>query len=257
MGSLLGGYLSKPVENLPSLFGEGSLFYFHGLFERYPYSLPCLTASFITSLSFLLGLFFLKETHPSILKAKEAKRLQKLGAGNASEDRDQIQDSQGTSHDFNETSRDTDASSISDTLPNKEDKQSSLSLLKNPHIRVVMISNSYLSISQVCSDAALVLFLYTPIELGGLGLKSKQIGIYLASIGLTSALLQLLLFPSLQKRFGTKKVFAFAMSFWVSMAALLPICNWIARRGLINNGGVDFDEIVSKEARTIVYVLRE
>jgi len=252
LGSLLGGYLSKPVLNLPDLFGKGSPFYFLGLFEVYPYALPCLTASFVTFFSFLLGLVFLKETHPGILRAREEKNRREREGTEESQVVEPLEIAASVSGSAQHEDVDEDEDEV-------EPPQSSTvwELLRNPHIRTVMLTNSYLSISQVCTDAALVLFLYTPVRLGGLAFKSKQTGIFLALVGINSALIQLLLFPLIQKRYGTKRIFVVAMSCWIAMAGILPICNSIARNGMVGDGDGEFDEVVGEEARIWVWLFRE
>lgn len=54
------GFLSKPVESYPSIFGNlGALTDF---LVEYPYFLPCFISAFICSMGLISGIFFLEET---------------------------------------------------------------------------------------------------------------------------------------------------------------------------------------------------
>lgn len=57
LGSFLGGALANPVEKYPSVFLRGSIF------EQYPFLLPNLVSTVVSTCSFLIGLLFLEETH--------------------------------------------------------------------------------------------------------------------------------------------------------------------------------------------------
>lgn len=66
IGPALGGLLSHPVENFPSLFaGKG---WITNVFLKYPYFLPCLISSIISSLGFVFGYFNLPETCTHLIK---------------------------------------------------------------------------------------------------------------------------------------------------------------------------------------------
>lgn len=53
---VVGGYLSEPEANIPSLFGGNKFF------KKFPYSLPCLASAGVAILGALLGYFLLPET---------------------------------------------------------------------------------------------------------------------------------------------------------------------------------------------------
>ncbi|KZO91658.1 MFS general substrate transporter [Calocera viscosa TUFC12733] len=58
VGPLIGGALSKPCEQYPSIFGQLTLF------VDYPYLLPCIAAGAMSGVGALLSVFFLHETRP-------------------------------------------------------------------------------------------------------------------------------------------------------------------------------------------------
>lgn len=74
LGSLLGGYLSQPAKKYPAIFStkQQGLLAFNGLWERFPYFLPCAVSGLLTWSSIILGALFLKETLPSkVAKVEE------------------------------------------------------------------------------------------------------------------------------------------------------------------------------------------
>jgi MFS family permease len=61
IGPILGGFLSHPVTNFPSVFGNlGSVTQF---LTDFPYFLPCAISAFVCILGLIFGLFFLEESH--------------------------------------------------------------------------------------------------------------------------------------------------------------------------------------------------
>lgn len=61
----IGGYLSKPAEHFPSLFGDCQF-----LIE-YPYFLPCFISACGSMIGFVIGYFYLKESNPSVVASKK------------------------------------------------------------------------------------------------------------------------------------------------------------------------------------------
>lgn len=60
IGPMLGGFLSHPVSNYPSVFGN--LGFLTDFLSKYPYFLPCFISAFICILGLIFGLFYLEET---------------------------------------------------------------------------------------------------------------------------------------------------------------------------------------------------
>ncbi|OZJ03734.1 hypothetical protein BZG36_04148 [Bifiguratus adelaidae] len=57
-GPVIGGLLSNPVTQFPSLFGS------FPLFEAYPYLLPCIVSAIISGAGLIIGFLYFEETHP-------------------------------------------------------------------------------------------------------------------------------------------------------------------------------------------------
>ena len=94
------------------------------------------------------------------------------------------------------------------------------------------------------------LFAYTPVRDGGLSrdvrsslvlsdmshalthfgyFQPEEIGFTLASAGVIGAIIQVLILPNLQRRYGTLTLYRFFMSLWPVVYLLFPILNLVAR----------------------------
>ncbi|CBQ68726.1 conserved hypothetical protein [Sporisorium reilianum SRZ2] len=267
VGPLLGGYLSRPAEQYPDVFGRGAWAGVGGLWVEYPYLLPCLVSACITVCSILLGIFFLEETLPEIV---ERKRLQKLGqhengngnTGAATQSYGSIDNGTPASPALppndehtapsprHPHARRASSSSIrvqswhsgytptstpprspSPSPPAPPASSSVLDLLSIPQIQKVMISYAFLALIAVSLDSVFVLYLYEPVSLGGVGFTSDSTGILLSINGLGGALVQLFLFPPLQKRLGTLRLYQLSFVAFPLSVILLPVANAGARAG--------------------------
>ncbi|KAH7909720.1 major facilitator superfamily domain-containing protein [Hygrophoropsis aurantiaca] len=204
IGPLIGGSFSHPASKYPKLFGYEFL-------RNYPYFLPCFIAAAIAIVGVLLGYIFLEETLPSKRKQKNEK--------------DAILRSYGT------TGTDVPSS------PPLEKPLSVGDLLSKPIISALASSGFALSFIATSFDVVFVLFCYSPIQAGGLAFSASQIGYSLATAGAIAAAIQLFIMSYLLRTFDCAKMYNFCMSLWPYTFALLPILNFIARRGLDETTG--------------------
>ncbi|KAL0487328.1 peptide/nitrate transporter [Acrasis kona] len=71
LGPIIGGFLSRPVYYYPSMFDkfdEWNMTFLRSFFTKFPYVLPNIFVSITATLGFILGLFFLKESNPAVLR---------------------------------------------------------------------------------------------------------------------------------------------------------------------------------------------
>ncbi|PWZ01190.1 MFS general substrate transporter [Testicularia cyperi] len=295
IGPLLGGYLAKPAQQYPWLFGPGGSLYMHGLWQNFPYFLPCAISALITINSMILAALFLEETLPEIVEQREKKRLEEdalrrgLLEPRPEDDTDTAVHSNGTTvanygaTDNSAVSHPTlrpgarrgrrgsrsiarvqswtsgftpndspvrgqsrspspsrhlasggigcNGSALDTNGSDSSSQEGVLDLLKIPQIQSVLLSYAFLSLIAVALDAVLVLYLYEPVSLGGLGFSSDATGVVLSITGLGGAFVQVLLFPPLQRRLGTLRLYNLSMWGFVVSILLLPIANLIARTG--------------------------
>lgn len=249
IGPLLGGYLSKPAEQYPEYFSRGGKFGMGGIWEEYPFFLPCAVSAVITLCSIVLGAFFLEETLPSIVEQREAAKAtppehnegrERYGAIEPTPRRPPARLRSGSTSSirvhswasgFTPTSTPPRSPSPSTSSPSAPPTTSVTELLRIPQIQAVMTSYAFLALISVSLDAVLVLYLYEPVQLGGVGFSSDSTGVLLSINGFGGALVQLFLFPPLQKRVGTLRVYQISMCAFPLSVVLLPVANAIARAG--------------------------
>ncbi|KAJ3862759.1 major facilitator superfamily domain-containing protein [Lentinula novae-zelandiae] len=102
-------------------------------------------------------------------------------------------------------------------------------LLANQMIRCLCTSACFLSFVTTAFDVVFVLFCYTPIQKGGLGLQTSQIGYALAISGVAAAFFQLVLMPTLLRRVDHAKCYHFTIAIWPAVFVILPSLNIFAR----------------------------
>ncbi|KAI0912637.1 major facilitator superfamily domain-containing protein [Ustulina deusta] len=230
----LGGCLADPVVNLPALFGPSGIFNSSGNPDgvawalEYPYALPALLNASLLGTSLCLAVLGLKETLPG----KEEHSDWGLQTGSViGRFAMRLWNRGPRYHAYTMMQDSEEAAFLNDSPPRLEKTQSSVATTEPVKVpfrgiwtrRVISalvsfgllpLHNSafmhifpvYLS-SPPADNAEATFFAFS----GGLGLRSATIGIWLAAFGIGGILLQLFIYPRLQKRIGTRGVFRIAL----------------------------------------------
>ena len=101
---------------------------------------------------------------------------------------------------LNETLKPKDSSTADGS---SEEKMSTWELLKTPGILLVLGLYGYIMILAFSYTAVVPVFLFTPVRLSGFGFSPLYISIFMAVGGLSQSIWLLIIFPWLQRRFGT------------------------------------------------------
>ncbi|KAH9858823.1 MFS general substrate transporter [Lenzites betulinus] len=200
IGPLIGGTFADPAKEWPDIFTDP-------FWKEYPYLLPCLITTAISTVAALLSVFALKETLPGKRKNKSPVIEEELILGPES------------------------SATVIDVPPTLEDLQplSVRHLLSIPVLRAVILSSGALGLAGSCFTNIFVLMAYTPIRQGGLAFSPAQIGRAISSMGAVSILLKLCM-PKLLRRFGTLGMFDFSMLAWMATFAAMPLASFVAQR---------------------------
>ncbi|KZV80868.1 MFS general substrate transporter [Exidia glandulosa HHB12029] len=199
LAPIIGGFLARPVDNFPGLFGGFQLF------MDFPYLLPCLAGASISLCGVVLGIFFLKETLHSKRKVS-------------------MEDKETEAEPASPESPETPVVPMSLVEP----EMSIAQILKLPRVRAVLLNLSFLSLTTVSIEAIFVLYLYTPVPAGGLGFNQRQIGLTMSSQAVTSIAVNFLLFPPLTKRLGTTNLYLLCSGIHILVIILFPIIHHFA-----------------------------
>ncbi|PWN35967.1 MFS general substrate transporter [Meira miltonrushii] len=256
IGPLLGGYLSRPAEKY-AIFStkQHGLLSLGGLWERFPFLLPCFIAACFSWFSILLGTFVLKETLPEKNETQDCRSsLQNEANDEAPTERTSL---------LERSRRDSATMSSYEAIPINITQNQSVSiwsLLRTPQIARQLVSNCLLALCMVSIDSVNVLYFWEPIQLGGLSFPSNITGSLFSASGAWGVIILIVLFPFLQRRYGTLPLFRVAVSGLILVPIVLPLASVVAKAGLIDpiNGGRhqgQFEKDVYPESRSIVLVI--
>ncbi|KAM0789009.1 hypothetical protein ACM66B_003077 [Microbotryomycetes sp. NB124-2] len=218
MGPMLGGFLANPAKHHPSVY-KGTLF------EAFPYALPCIVGALFPVIGVIVASTLLKETltakirtetvHPKAVdeirgRSKYGSTVSSTVAATTEETDRVVGQSQGSSQRLSTTNVEEPASG--------DVEVPSLRLLfRSRRVLTCLLVYACLALQTIAMDAIFVLFCYSDVSLGGIGFSEQSIGQALALGGALTVTLQLVVFPPLQARFGTTKLYR-------ALMLLYPTC---------------------------------
>ena len=207
----IGGNFARPAINHPRIV---QLF---PIFETYPYLLPSIMAGFLPIAAGTLAIFFLKETLPP-------KRSPTSSVIRDPVSRDESVDENGS-----------DATVVHSPAedPASDFTYSSLFTWK---IMSIMFSFGMISLVGTALAGLSPLYYFTSIRAGGVGFSAKEIGYAMTIRSVTTILIQLLVFPPLQRRVNTTRLYKILLFFYLPLVWGLPVINLVAKSG--NNAAV-------------------
>ena len=210
VGPIIGGYLSLPAQQYPSLFGGSAL-----LIE-YPYFLPCLVGGLLNFASIIVGFFFMEET----LVTKKKRPATTISANDCRAD-------------YGTITTNVDAMEPTDVMMSPaiiiHAKPPSIRSLCTQPLLMVLLSLGLMHFQNTAWGAIVPLYSYTKIENGGLGLGLDDIGFMLSTSGFGMIVVQLWVFPALQRRFGALRVFQLTLGLFTISTILPPLVTYLAR----------------------------
>eukprot|EP00038_Savillea_parva_P010476 m.190624 g.190624 ORF g.190624 m.190624 type:complete len:521 (+) comp18072_c0_seq1:423-1985(+) len=184
IGPALGGFLSSLATKYPSMDTP--------LLRAWPYAPPMLIMAFICVIAAVLGWFFLEETldrsQVAMLKARQADV------------------EQNTKPDVTK-GPETNAPACRACLP---------TLIQDPTRFTVVLLYAAISVQAIGFDEMYNVWLAAPIEAGGMGYTTDQIGLTLVFYGIATILLTAPVYQALEKRVGMITVFQ-----WMAVATAL------------------------------------
>ncbi|PSR72937.1 hypothetical protein PHLCEN_2v11174 [Hermanssonia centrifuga] len=234
LGPIIGGFLSRPTERFPDVFG-GSAF-----LKEYPYFLACAVPATFSACAWFVSLLFLKETVPTprsfhrvvtMWLSKESLTNQAISGG---------QDNKVVST----------TPALVDAIPGKKAYQPlPLKALLIPPVLIAALNYAALALVDISSRAIQPVFYSTPIELGGLGLPPHHIGKILSVYGILNGILQIFFFAKTQARFGAKNVYLAGIASSLLVFVSFPVINSLARKA----GGHDWLVWLAVGFQVVVY----
>lgn len=102
-------------------------------------------------------------------------------------------------------------------------------LLRVPSIILSVTNYVVLAFLSISFGALFPLFLAMPLEIGGLGLAPRTIGIIIGSYGAGGAIFQAFFFARVVRYFGERRIFIAAMCTYLPVFIILPSANILAQ----------------------------
>ncbi|KAF2732872.1 MFS general substrate transporter [Polyplosphaeria fusca] len=250
----IGGCLADPVDNIPWLFGKSGLFNVHRYPEgvawtiKFPYALPALFNGTVLLLCLTLAALWLRESLPtkekdwdlgiaigkSISKFVARKLLRKTSSGYSPV---QIEEGEVLIADVPMAQASTSGASTPTTFSPRP-KRPAFRDIWTPRLLKTLVAFGMLPLHNATFLHLFPVFLSMPAVsndhptvlrfIGGLGLASPTVGLYLATFGICGILLQLFLYPRIQGRIGTVGVLRVANSIFPLTYVFAPYLSLLA-----------------------------
>ncbi|KAK6331556.1 hypothetical protein TWF718_002105 [Orbilia javanica] len=226
-GLALGGLLATPTKNLPWLFGGIKWM------EKYPFALPTMVNAMVLSFALILAVGGLKETLPLKIGQRDiglelGRRVMRLVLRLRAHGYQALNDDE-------ESKTELTAYPSRQPGPSSSGMQSQPVTLKTKTIAVTLAGFTLLPFHNAAFMQLFPIFMSTPFNnnnidheahglffTGGLGYNSSTVGLYLSAFGCSGIFLQMFIYPTLQAKFGTLKIFQFAFAMFPLSYILTP-----------------------------------
>ncbi|KIK60237.1 hypothetical protein GYMLUDRAFT_43977 [Collybiopsis luxurians FD-317 M1] len=211
VGPALGGILADPATTWPHIFGKISFF------KEYPWFLPCFAAGLLAFVAFLLSSWGLKETLATKVTEKKSKSKSSPSL--------LLNDAEATPSYGSIQNEPTTTTPLLSTQAQTQTPPTTLSLLRDPHLRITLLSMGFLAFTDMSYMALLPLIYSTSIPLGGLGFSPYQIGLIMGTFGLFNGIWNWAVLTRFLKKAGPRKTLIVCYSLFVVHFSLL----WVLR----------------------------
>ncbi|KAI9568189.1 major facilitator superfamily domain-containing protein [Boletus coccyginus] len=225
LGPYIGGWLSKPADRFPDVFGNWDFF------KAYPYFLACAVPATFTALAWLVTFLFLKEVSMfyidlcHCLAERSNQTLpHRVPLGRL------ISAKFSKKPAVKSTPSCETLACVNIEESGKEDEDPPpLRTLLVPRVLIAAGNYAALSLLEMTFRAVQPVFFATPIELGGLGLDPPRIGNILSVFGLVDGLFHIFFFADLHDWLGSKVIYSVAIVSGIPLILSCPLINALAR----------------------------
>eukprot|EP01091_Cochliopodium_minus_P007812 TRINITY_DN1769_c0_g1_i1.p1 TRINITY_DN1769_c0_g1~~TRINITY_DN1769_c0_g1_i1.p1 ORF type:complete len:382 (-),score=65.26 TRINITY_DN1769_c0_g1_i1:67-1212(-) len=210
VGPFIGGYLSNPHENFPSIFGN-SVFW-----ERFPFLLPCIFCAIINFVGIIIAYMWFKET----LK-KNVETINKI------DEKTKLLESDSDYHlsSLEEKNNGEDVSDVeSQEIPPKK-HLSLIQVLKQKYIFVLILIYTLHSFENMAFQELLAVWAISKREVGGILFNEFDLGLAHMFSGVSMLFYQGLLFSRFDKLFGSLNLNRAASLLLVPTMGMFPYIN--------------------------------
>ncbi|KAF7331374.1 Major facilitator superfamily multidrug-resistance DHA1 sub-family [Mycena kentingensis (nom. inval.)] len=206
LGPMIGGLLAHPAETFPAWFGNSAFL------KKYPYFLPCAIPATYAIVAWFVTLFFLRETAsgPAVIKIPSIVERREGAAAK----------------------RDSEDAPLLEPVPEVPESEQAFPINQLFTKRILLAGGNYaiLSLVDISLRAIHPVFLATPIELGGLGMPTVQIGKVMALFGAFNGIFQIFFFAPMVDWLGSKTMYNFGLACLLPTYAMFPLLSVLAQQ---------------------------
>jgi MFS family permease len=239
-GPILGGFLSDPAKNIPSIFGNIEFF------KTFRYFLPCFACSCFSGLAFISGIFMLPETAPNlgayqfILEVDEADDIEEAGFAVPPVTSSPLILSQGKNASVSDIFKSLslppqddrvqiwDAASEGIEVEEEDNPEHDTPIAISPLAVRTIFGYAMIALKNVIFEELFSLWAVAPVD-NGLGLHPHQIGGILSIMGGLTLVSQLIVYPLMTKRWSPYKLYQVTLPIFLFVWAALPSLVYIAK----------------------------
>ncbi|KAH9846218.1 major facilitator superfamily domain-containing protein [Lenzites betulinus] len=244
LGPVIGGVFARPADRWPGF--RGSAFW-----QSYPYFLPCIIVACISISAFILASLGLKETLPRHPRQKGKVEVPELPTTDI-EKRAIVQPGETlstTNVDEPNTcgssipqplilqEADNDASKkgkvdvvVASTAVDADEDTVGIRSILVPRVLYPILNYGFVALVDQSVTVLVPLMYSTSIELGGLGFESFTIGLVQGIGGFVGGFIQILTFPYLHRKLGSKKLYIASYTMYIIVFAMFPLISFVTKR---------------------------
>ncbi|CAO3614052.1 unnamed protein product [Mucor hiemalis] len=198
IGPALGGYLSHPAENFPSIFGNCQFL------KDFPYFLPCFTAAIGSMIGFIIGFFYLQESNVNVIAHKKQQETKKAN------ERTQLL--------RNDTRVNDDAEISSKVMM---PRSGSIRNITRASVVVIIVYSTF-GFHSMVFDEVLPLYSTAPSYAGGLGITPSDFAKVLSILGVLQLFLQFGVYPRVNRILPTLALVQIGFVMYMPIYILFP-----------------------------------
>ncbi|KAI9598984.1 major facilitator superfamily domain-containing protein [Syncephalis fuscata] len=233
VGPIIGGLLSNPVDKYPALFGDNAFL------REYPFFLPCAVCACMTFAGFIWSFFCLEETLNRNIGQNNPTESDKVVVNSSANESSPLL---GTVHNLTYTDTGTGEHSANQESLLTISQQTAIVQTLNEDSVIVypteqasfiplnswmpIIAGSSLAFQAIVFEEIFPIWAATPIIFNGLSLAANEIGTILSIAGAYMLIIQLFVFPFLEKKLGAHRLFGIAMICYTPALFIFP---WISQ----------------------------
>ncbi|KAI0714439.1 MFS general substrate transporter [Cerioporus squamosus] len=225
LGPIVGGVFARPADRWPA-------FRSYSFWRTYPYFLPCMVAACYTISAFTLALLGLKETLQRARNGHASTHVVEEKPVATSAVRSEVNPGmvEEAACAAQSPFKDDIVASINPAVDPAPEKSVGLRSILIPRVLWPIANYGFLALTDQSFVVLVPLMYSTSIALGGLGMSSFTIGVIQGVAGFIGGLIQVVTFPWMHSKLGSKLLYTLSFAMYLATLALFPLISLVTKR---------------------------